>query len=126
MNTPPSAVDQYGLSDQSLPKPVPVVTTVKRKGRFLKGPIPLDWLQTAADCRGKAMVVAMLLWYRRGVTGSLEVNVGRELRRKFSVSPSTFRRALADLERRGLLTVQRGVGRSPCITILDPPVDAPP
>jgi DNA-binding MarR family transcriptional regulator len=72
------------------------------------------------------MVVAMLLWYRRGVTGSLEVNVGRELRRKFSVSPSTFRRAIADLERRGLLTVQRRVGMSPRITILDPPVDAPP
>ncbi len=96
------------------------------EGAIPRGPVPLDWLEAAAACGGKALVVAVLLWFRRGVTGSIEVNVGRSLRDRFAVSQQSFRRALASLERAGLVAVERHRGRSPRITLLDPPTDRPP
>jgi DNA-binding MarR family transcriptional regulator len=72
------------------------------------------------------VAVAVLLWYRRGVTRSPEVIVGRTLRDRFAVSQQSFRRALASLECAGLVMVERSVGRSPRITLLDLPTDRPP
>jgi hypothetical protein len=131
MNTPPLPVDPFGLPEQSLPKPAPRTSSLgtstgKRKGRFVRGPVPLDWLEAAAGCGGKAVAVAVLLWYRRGVTRSPEVIVGRTLRDRFAVSQQSFRRALASLECAGLVMVERSVGRSPRITLLDLPTDRPP
>jgi hypothetical protein len=131
MNTPSPSADPFGLPEQSLPNPVPRTSPPgspngRRKGRFLRGPVPLDWLEVAAGCGGKSMAVAVLLWFRRGLTGSPEVNVGRSLRDRFAIPRTTFRRALASLERAGLVTVERHRGRSPRITLLDPPTDHPP
>ena len=131
MNIPSTAADPFGLPEQSLPNLAPRTSPPgtpngRRKGRFLKGPVPLDWLEAAAGCGGKAVAVAVLLWYRRGVTRSPEVNVGRSLRNLFAISPQSFRRAVASLECAGLVTVERSVGRSPRITLLDTPTDRPP
>ena len=48
--------------------------TSRVQGEFLKGPIPLDWLSTAAKLRGKApLAVALAIWFEAGRRKSNEV-----------------------------------------------------
>jgi hypothetical protein len=38
------------------------VLSSKRTDRFLKGPVPMPWLATAARLPGKALAVGIALW----------------------------------------------------------------
>ena len=38
----------------------------RRKGKFLRGPVALDWLRRAAALPGKALAVGLALWFLRG------------------------------------------------------------
>jgi len=42
-------------------------------GRFLKGPIPLDWIIAAAKLPGKALHVGIALWFLAGLKRSRTV-----------------------------------------------------
>lgn len=121
--SPPVPVDPFGLPEQGIPSLFPRSHAIKRRGLFLKGPVPLDWLATAAGCGGKALAVAVLLWHRRGVTGSTDVSLARPLRDRFGISPSTFRRAVLALEQVNLVAVKRSPGCSHRLVILDEPGD---
>ncbi len=122
--SPPIPVDPFGLPQQGIPTLSPRFHAPKRRGLFLKGPVPLEWLATAAGCGGKALAVAVLLWHRRGVTGSADVSLSRPLRDRFGISASTFRRAVLALERVKLVAVTRSPGCSHRLVILDEPGDS--
>jgi hypothetical protein len=87
---------------------------------FLKGPIPLRWLTRAAKLPGKSLQTALVLWHlvsmRRGA-----IRPSRNLLDRFGVSRHAARRAYAELERAGLVSVVREVGKSPTIQIRDVP-----
>lgn len=91
----------------------------KRGEKFLKGPIPLEWLAKAARQPGKALHVAIAIWFLAGVTRSR--NVALSSRLMFSLGSSRYStyRGLKALEEAGLVTVIRHRGRSPRITIQD-------
>ncbi len=85
---------------------------------FVKGPIPGDWLEQAAAQPGKALHVALALWYLAGLQKSDQVTLTRKPLRLFSVLPDSGRRGLAALEKAGLVQVNRRNGRCPRVTIL--------
>lgn len=87
--------------------------------RFLKGPIPLGWLIRAAGLPGKALQVALAIWYRAGVERTGSITLTTTLTQTFNVDRYAKRRALAALEKAKLVTVQRTDGRNPQVTILD-------
>ena len=91
----------------------------ERGEKFLKGPIPLNWLAKAARQPGKALHVAIAIWFFAGVTRSRSVALSSRL--MFSLGSSRFStyRGLKALEEVGLVTVIRQRGRSPRITIQD-------
>lgn len=89
--------------------------------RFLKGPIPLAWLCRAAELPGKALVVALALWYTAGLTQKATVTLSRRLLGLFHVGRHAAGRALANLTRTGLVAVDRRRGRCPRVTLLTPP-----
>jgi hypothetical protein len=70
---------------------------------------------------GKALAVAIHLWFRAGITGDATVSVNLS---RMSIDRSAASRGLVQLERAGLVAVTRGRGRKPAVTIL--PVLAPP
>ena len=87
--------------------------------RFVKGPIPLEWLAVACSVGGKAANVAWAIWYRRGTTKrTTDLPITRRLLRHFSVHPETAVRILEGFSRRGLLTLLKRRGRSPRVSIL--------
>jgi hypothetical protein len=88
------------------------------KGRFLKGPVPLPWLQSAAKLPGKAFQVGAALWYRAGMECKSTITLTNILLGEFGVNRYAKRRALQQLERAGLISVSRKRGRNPLVTIV--------
>ena len=87
--------------------------------KFLKGPIPLSWLCSAALLPGKTLAVSMALWFKAGVTETDTVRFTKSLRSQFNVGPKSASRCLKLLEEAKLVAVKRGSGRCPVVTILD-------
>src|SRR5262249_34145873 len=96
----------------------------RRPGRFLKGPIPWDWLSRAMALRGRALQVALRLWFQSGVSRSRTVLFCQERAAADGIPTTTARRAVRELERAGLVRVVRRPGRGLDVTLLDAPDEA--
>jgi hypothetical protein len=94
---------------------------------FLRGPVPLPWLERAGQCPGKSLHVGIVLWYRAGLTRRREIPLGRPDLARFGVSRFAASRALLAMEHAGLITVIRLAGRKRLVTIChDPAADGRP
>ena len=87
--------------------------------KFLKGPIPLDWLLIASKLPGRTFQVAIALWFLAGVKCNRTVNLTSRLVKQFGVGRSVKARSLSALEDAGLITVERRRGKNPVVTILE-------
>jgi hypothetical protein len=83
--------------------------------RFLRGPIPWDWLSHAMLLPGKALAVALHAWLLVGIKGTTTVPVNLS---RCAVDRSAASRGLRELERAGLVRVDRRAGRKPVVTLL--------
>lgn len=92
----------------------------RKQQRYLKGPIPLDWLLKAAAQPGKTLHVAIALWYLSGVKKSFTFRLSQKLLGEFGVSRKTSYMAINSLERAGLITTHRSKGRAAEICIIQP------
>ena len=103
-----------------LERKIPTVTTSRRqhqlKKRFIQGPIPLTWIQRMSAMSAKTVVLALLLWYRRGFGG--EIKLTNALLQEFGVSRASKYRGLRQLEQAGLVHVSRKEGKNPIVEIL--------
>lgn len=86
-------------------------------GRFLKGPVPWAWVEAAARLPGRSLHVGLALWHEVGLTDSLVVGLPAKRLRELGVGRSARYRALAGLERAGLVAVERHRGRGARVTI---------
>ena len=91
---------------------------VKGEG-FLKGPIPLDWLEIAALLPGKSLHAGIALWYAAGLTRSGSIPLSNLSGHRFGCDRNAKYRALAWLEGAGLVKVDRKLGRAPMVTLLE-------
>jgi hypothetical protein len=102
------------LSQQTSPKP----PRHAPGERFLKGPIPLDWLVKAMALPGEALSVALLIWHA----------AGWRKKRTFAFSASSktlpphlsrksVQRAIHALEGAGLISVIRKPGHALLVTL---------
>ncbi len=89
----------------------------KRARRFVKG--PLDWskIAAAACCHPRGLEVLLATKMMMDMTGKSEVALSNSLLEELGVSRECKRRALAALERAGLLSVTRKPGRLMCVTL---------
>lgn len=86
---------------------------------FLKGPVPLAWLEAAAGLPGKSLHAGVALWYAAGLTRSASIPLSNISGLRFGLDRNAKYRALAWLEGAGLVRVERKLGRAPVVTILD-------
>ena len=87
--------------------------------KFLKGPIPLTWISTAARLPGKSLHVGIAIWFTASLSKSATVPLSNLAGLPFGLDRNAKYRALAWLEEAGLITVDRQVGRSPVVTLLE-------
>jgi hypothetical protein len=96
------------------------ILAIQRSPRFLKGPVPWPWIEVAARLPGKALAVGLVLWRLHGAVKSKTVSLSNGEVEALGVDRNAKSRALRDLERAGLITVERQPGCSPRVTIVSP------
>lgn len=89
--------------------------------RFLKGPIPWNWLCVALSQPGRAGAVGVALWLRAGLTCKRTVKLSYADLASMCVNRYAARRGLRRLETVGLVSVERRPGCAPEVTILETP-----
>lgn len=87
--------------------------------RFVRGPVPLDWICAAESLGGSALFVGMALWHYAGMNPTLTFRAGWKDLSLNRVSVSTVKRALVLLEKAGMIRVQRRSGKKNVIEIVD-------
>ncbi|HKC93819.1 MAG TPA: hypothetical protein VKB81_07335 [Nitrospira sp.] len=86
--------------------------------RFIKGPLPLDWMAACGRLPGRALHVGLCLWYLHGLRKEVSVVCSYRVLAEFGVKRHAAYRALKALEQAGLISVIRGPGKSPRVTLL--------
>jgi DNA-binding transcriptional ArsR family regulator len=87
------------------------------RSRFLKGPVPWDWIIRASELPGRALIVGLCLWRLSGAVGNRTVTLGNAELQPFGIDRAAKSRALTVLESAGLVTVERKRGRLPIVTL---------
>ena len=86
---------------------------------YLRGPIPLTWLETAARLPGQSLAVGVGLWHLAGLRRSQQhLSLSTERLKPFGVSKYAKDRALRHLIAANLVTVDRKKGRSPRVSLV--------
>ena len=83
------------------------LTGRKRVERFVKGPVLIWWLQKAwTECRPASLVFGLILFYRQGM-GVKPKPITKAEMELFGITRWCKRDALEDLERAGLVKIER-------------------
>ena len=90
----------------------------KIRNKFIKGPISLKWISSAARLPGKALHVALALKFLEGLTRSRKISLSNRILVLFGVDRFAKARGLKELEKADLISVARKQGCSPVVTIL--------
>jgi hypothetical protein len=92
---------------------------LRSSAKFIKGPIPFSWLQSASQSFGSGANVGIAIWFLVGVRKSRTVKISKEAIDLSGCTRQTFYKTLQQLEQIGLIAVRRKFGQRPTITILD-------
>ncbi len=84
---------------------------------FLRGPVPLEWLDKAAALSGKTLNVAIALWWRHGMAKGKPFKLTQQALKYLHVERDAASAGLVRLERAGLIRVERMPGQRPIISI---------
>jgi DNA-binding transcriptional ArsR family regulator len=109
------AIDPRSLLSPRRHRPL----AVRRHGRFLRGPISMTWLETAAKLPGRALHVALAIQHQAALERSSSVALSNKHCSALGVDRDAKRLGLAVLEANGLVIVDRKPGRNPLVTIVD-------
>lgn len=93
-------------------------TKQRINGRFIKGPLPWDWLCRAAALTEKSLHVGLGLWFISGLRKSLTVKMQKRVLSELQVSRRSFYKAVDRMVEAGLVLVTRNPGQTYVITLL--------
>ena len=120
-------LDAFRLPSDSVPlrrkERSPRQTVARQQGAFIRGPLPLVWLDGVLKLPGRGpLVVALTLLYQSGLESSPSVRVTHKLLQRFGIPPRTSYDVLAKLEAAGLVVVTKPPGRCRVVEILPGPL----
>jgi len=98
------------------------VQRTTRERQFVRGPIPMAWLEQAARLPGKTLAVGLLLWFLRGMSKGGVIVLTHSLLARFAIDRKASYRAVTALETAGLIRVMRNQGQCPRIEVIAKPV----
>jgi hypothetical protein len=85
---------------------------------FLKGPIPMAWLNAAAKLQGKTLNVGLAIWWLAGMSKNTSFKITGKALDQLGVSRDAASDALKRLEAHGLILVKRSPGQRPTVQIV--------
>jgi hypothetical protein len=84
----------------------------RRSQRFLKGPIPMPDIASAARLPGAALALLLAIHHRTALTGNAVVTLPQALLNELGIAKDAKARGLHHLEDAGLIGVERRPGRA--------------
>jgi hypothetical protein len=111
-------IDRFTLPYTAIPPSRPRTTHRRLRDPFLRGPVPMLWLNAAARLPGKALHVGIRLWFLCGLTSSRRVQLSLSQMQELGFDRKTAARGLLALQLAGLVEVERHQGRNPRVTIM--------
>jgi len=90
-----------------------------RVSKFIKGPIPFDWMAKANALPGKAGPVGLGLWFLEGVQRKRAIKLTGEIEILAGCERKAVANALKELEQAGLIAVTRHKGARPMVEVLE-------
>jgi hypothetical protein len=108
----------YEIATAQAAPPKSVSPPRRIQGTFLKGPIPMDWLQRAGMLPGKALHLGVALWFRVGLAGAMTVKLANADLAAMGVARDARYDGLERLKAAGLISVEQQPGRAPTVTLL--------
>ena len=119
-------VKAYASRSKCSAGPSPAVTrgdlldeTSKQFLQAFLNPAEIDWLTKAARLPGRSLHLAVLLVYLAMAANTRQVELSNSASQQFGLDRNAKYRGLCWLEEAGLVRVERKIGRSPAVTILD-------
>ena len=91
---------------------------------FLKGPIPLNWLNRVACLPGKAINVALAIRWLADMNVNGPIKLSKKSMALFNFSADAASDAIRRMEIAGLIKVARNPGQRPSVQLLPPPQDS--
>lgn len=91
----------------------------KEDKRFLKAPLPWNWLCSASRLPGKTLNVAVALRFIAGIKKDNRIKMQGAVLKELGISRQTYNNGLKQLERAGLVTIEKGPGQTPIVTLVD-------
>ena len=85
---------------------------------FLRGPIPLNWLGSAAALPGKTLHVGIALWWLHGMAKGKPFKLTQKALQTLNVERDAASAALVRLEQAGLIRVERQSGQRPTVSMV--------
>lgn len=102
--------------------PLPLATIRPRKSRratrFLKGPVPWDWLCAASKLPGKAVHLGIAIWHLAGLKKTETIRIPAHVLEEMGLDRATAYRARKALAHARLISVATKPGKKAQITIL--------
>ena len=95
-----------------------VLVEAPHKSLFIKGPIPMDWISRAAGLPGKAVNVALAIFWLHGMAKNSPVKLTKRALSLLNVSRDAASDGVARLEAGGLISVERHPGRCHVVSVL--------
>jgi hypothetical protein len=109
---------ELGRCQSFTPQPKPKPNPTRQPGLFIKGPIPLNWLKKANNLGGSTGIVATMLWFYAGLTGSRTIKLDSKIDDVTGLTRQTRQQILKRLEWHGLIKLFPQRGGYPRVTIL--------
>jgi hypothetical protein len=88
------------------------------RGKFIAGPIDVQWVVQASRLGVKALLVGLALWHLKKLRQADIFTVSNLMLQEWGVQPDAKSRALRALERAGLIRVERRGKRSPHVALI--------
>jgi hypothetical protein len=88
----------------------------KRRGHFIQ--VPFTWLERLNGATGKTCVLALHLLYLNWKSKGAPIKLANGMLKIDGISRASKWRSLAELEHRGLISIERRSKRSPAVTVL--------
>ena len=86
--------------------------------KFIAGPIDVSWVCQASRLGVKALLVGLALWHIKGLRKADTFIVSNLMLQDWGIQPDAKSRALRELEKAGLIRVERRGKRSPQVTLV--------
>ena len=88
---------------------------------FLRGPVPLEWLGSAATLPGKTLHVGIALWWLHGMAKGKPFKLTQKALQILNVERDAASAALTRLEKAGLIRLVRQPGQRPMVSSIESP-----